>query len=137
MTGSDAERELATWFHERGFASLRVPGSGSIDRPSPDVVALEYDPQLSQYEGSATYAYAIELKNNADGTAHFDQHEIDELEEWADRAGATAFVVIKPDMRTFDHWLCFHTSELNKTDSGYSVRQQDHDKAKTRSEVFL
>jgi len=136
MTGSDAERELATWFHERGFASLRAPGSGSIGRPSPDVVALtltEYGSQLPP----KTESYAIELKANSDGTAHFDEHEVTELEEWADRAGATAFVVIKPDLRTFDHWLCFHTSELNTTDSGYSVRQQDHDKAKTRSEVFL
>lgn len=133
-TGSNAERELAEWFWSHGYASLRAPGSGSIDRPSPDIVALTHNRGI---KNAMVQASAIELKNNKDGTAHFDQHEIDELEAWADRAGATAFVIIKPDMRSFDSWLVYHTSELNVTDSGYSVRQQDHDKAKTRQEVFL
>jgi len=134
--GTDTERELCTLLWEKGFATLRAPASGSIDRPSPDVVAIKQKHQLSQYDGSAAYPYAIELKANADGTAYFDSHEITELEEWADRAGAEAYIIIKPDLRSFESWLVYHTSELNTTDNGYSIGKQDHDKAKTLSEVF-
>ncbi len=39
--GANAERELIHTLHERGFAVLRVAGSGVSPLPSPDVVALK------------------------------------------------------------------------------------------------
>jgi len=133
--GMDAERELcAILWDKHQMATLRAPASGSIDRPSPDVVALKG--LLGGVGMASSLSFAIELKANKDGTAHFDEHEIEELEQWADRAGAEAYVIVKPDLRTFDSWLVYHTSELNTTEQGYSIGKRDHDKAKTLSEVF-
>jgi len=132
-SGTDAERELATLLWDKGYSTLRAPASGSIDRPSPDVVAIK---QHSGIYIPHKESYAIELKANKDGCANFPAQEIQELEEWADRAGAEAYVIVKPDLRTFDSWLVYHTSELNTTEQGYSVNQSMHDKAKTLSEVF-
>jgi len=132
--GSDTERQLCTiLWNDYNMATLRAPASGSIDRPSPDVVAITTT-TLEPAEHPITYA--LELKANKDGCAHFDSHEIEELEQWTDRAGAEAYVVIKPDQRSFDSWLVYHTSELNSTEQGYSIGKRDHDKAKTLSEVF-
>jgi len=131
--GMDAERTLCSLLWDKGYSTLRAPASGSIDRPSPDVVAIT---TTTLEAAEHPIAYALELKANADGTAYFDEHEITELEEWADRAGAEAYVIVKPDLRTFDHWLVYHTSELNTTEQGYSIGKRDHDKAKTLSEVF-
>ena len=112
----NAERELCAKLWSRGYGVLRAPASGSVDRPSPDVVALK---------GSG--GFAIELKANADGTAHFDKQEILELNEWADRADLTPVVIVKPDLRTFDGWLVLHSTHLNETEQGYSLRKQDHE----------
>ena len=120
MKGSNAERELCTELWEKGYATLRAPGSGSIQRPSPDVVALRGI--------NPTDIIAIELKAAHDGTANFKAAEIKELEQWADRCNAIALVGIKPDLRTFDGWLFLETFKLNKTEKGYSIRKQDHDK---------
>jgi len=125
MKGTQAERDLCTWLWDKNYATLRAPASGSIDRPSPDVIAINQDE-----------AYAVELKANKDGAAHFDEHEIRELEQWADRAGGTAYIVIKPDLRTFESWLVYHTSQLNETGNGFSIGKKDHERGKTRTEVF-
>lgn len=118
MKGSNAERELCTELWDRNYATLRAPGSGSIQRPSPDVVALRGI--------NPTDVIAIELKAASDGTATFTDAEIMQLEEWADRCNAIALVGIKPDLRKFDGWLFMETLKLNKTEKGYSIRKQDH-----------
>lgn len=127
MTGSDVEREFATWAWEHGFASLRAPGSGSIDRPSPDV-----------FLASTDVRYAIELKKAKDGTATFDQQEINDLAMWADRVDAKAYVGIKPDLRTHESWYFMWVYNLHRTpEDNFSIRKQDHDDCLSRSELFL
>lgn len=121
MNGSNAERELCTELWDRNYATLRAPGSGSIDRPSPDVVAI------SKGLGRELVIYAFELKAARDGTAHFTHEEIDALQEWADRANARALVGLRPDMRKFDGWLFQDVSLLHETENGYSIRLSDHE----------
>ena len=119
MKGTNAERELCTELWNKGYATLRAPGSGSIDRPSPDVVALRNDIMHMQ-------AYAIELKASQDGTARFREDEIIALIEWSERACAMPLVGVKPDLRSFESWLFRPVRELHETPTGYSLRKQDH-----------
>lgn len=125
--GGQAERDLAEWGWNNGYATLRAPGSGTVNRPSPDVVFTNAD---------ATHA--IELKCSPDGTATLDREEIGALGSWAGAAAATPWVLVKPDLRTFDHWLCYPVARLHETPEGnFSVRKADHDVALSRTEAFL
>jgi Holliday junction resolvase len=127
MKGADEERELAKKAWEHGWAPLRAPGSGSIDRPSPDVI-LAKEPIIK----------AIELKSESNGTAWFEGREINELEEWCYLAGAIPYVGVKPDLRKKEHnqWYFIRTGKLHKTDGGFSIRKQDHDRAKSIQELL-
>lgn len=124
MKGSNAERELCTKLWNKGYATLRAPGSGSIQRPSPDVYAI-------RNSGMYYQQYAFELKANKDGTARFEEKEIQALIEWSERASAMPVVGIKPDLRTFESWLFMPAVELHETDTGYSIRQQDHEECRS------
>lgn len=137
--GPNSERELASRGWKHGYATLRAPGSGSIDRPSPDVVLIKavYRRDYGVYEKYLdTHVVAVELKNNPDGTAHFDKHEIKELNEWAERADADAYAGIKPDMRKHDSWYFIPTVMLNETNKGYSIRKKDHENAKCLQQIL-
>jgi len=138
--GYSAELELETLLQKWGYATLRAPGSGGrTEDPRPDVVAIsgEYKKTGGMNEKlNGHRIYAIELKANNDGTAYLDAHEVEELEEWADKAGAKAFVGVKPDLRTFDGWLFYETHELNETNKGYSVTTKMHENAKSIEDVF-
>jgi Holliday junction resolvase len=120
VNGANCERELCTELWKKQYATLRAPGSGSIDRPSPDVVAIDKSTR-------ETSVYAFELKASQDGTAHFSREEITALDEWANRAKAYPLVGLRPDMRKFDGWLFQEVRELHETDKGYSIRLKDHD----------
>lgn len=126
--GEVAERDLVTWFWERGYAALRAPGSGSIDRPSPDVVAIR--------AVGSTRIVAIELKAQPEGTATFKSDEISELEGWANLCDATPYVGVKPDMRSHSQWYFLRTSDLHETPEGnHSIRKQDHGRCLPRAEL--
>jgi len=131
MSGSNVEREFINLLSdEYGYSCLRAPGSGArTKRPRPDAIALKS-------EGMATVGFAVEIKKRPDGTVTFTQAEIDALNEWATIAGLKPYVVVKPDLRSFDHWLVMHISNLHQTDMGQSIRKQDHDDCKSISEVF-
>jgi len=79
---------------------------------------------------------AAEIKKRPDGTVTFTREEIEALERWAETAGAEPYAVVKPDLRRFDHWLVMHTSILHKTENGYSIRKQDHDRCESISTLF-
>ena len=139
-TGYHEERELEQLLQKWGYATLRAPGSGGRTQDArPDVIAIsgEYHKTNGVNEKLRGHrVYAVELKANSDGTAYLDSHEVEELEEWATKAGAKAYVGIKPDLRTFDGWLFYETSELNETENGYSVTKSMHENAKSIEEVF-
>ena len=82
--GANAERELIRSFSEKGFAVLRVAGSGVSPLPSPDVVALKSG-RILAFECKA-------LKGNylAIPVVTFN----DEV-NWAETAGAEFFVAWK------------------------------------------
>lgn len=129
--GSATERELVRLLEDdHGWAALRAGASGAAtDRNRPDVLALRRRPSpapLAKHATSDTEAAAIEVKKAPLGTPHLDGAEVAALREFARRAGATAYVVVRPDLRRHDQWHVFETAALHRTDGGnYSVRQAD------------
>jgi len=130
--GTRTERELVrTLEDDYGWAALRAGASGAAtDRDRPDVLAVRERvcPRRNGWAPLRTLSecVAIELKAAADGRVHLDGDEIDALRAFADRAGADAYVVVKPDLRSHDHWHVFALWELHRTDGGnYSVREAD------------
>lgn len=133
--GSKAEREFSNWLEdEAGWYAQRTGSSGAAtDRARPDVIAALGDPPV--VAGRSRVAM-IEVKAHADGTVHLDESEIEELSEAADRAGAGAWVVIRPSFNSHDQWHVFALHELHETDGGnYSVRKEDLP-GRTLEEVF-
>jgi len=128
--GSNTERQLSNILEDDyGYACLRAPASGgATDRARPDLVAINNNG-----------IYAIELKSNKDGTAHFSRKEILQLNEWADRAGATALVGVKPDLRLKEHdsWYFLITGKLNGTSGGnFSLIKKLQPAAKSIEQQF-
>jgi Holliday junction resolvase len=127
--GDKAERQFVNKAWELGWADLRAPGSGSRKRASPDVVAMRENythPNGIYKKRQGVKIVCAELKNNKDGTAHFAKREIAELDRWATRAGADAYVGVKPDLRSFDQWFFLPIVNLNETNRGFSLRKSDH-----------
>ena len=139
--GAAAERELSNILEDQyDYAALPSGGSGSgTTRPRPDVFAVK-GLRLDTHTGGlkdVSDAYAIECKAWADGVGSFTHQEIEDLERFADRAGATPLVAVRPDLRSFDGWLLRKTGALHETPEGnYSIRKQDHGECLSISEVF-
>lgn len=124
--GSKAENELVKFGWKNDCAVLRSPGSGSVDRPSPDVILVKDRDMV-----------AVELKCSSSGTAQFQQREVEELKRWSNRAGAKAFCGVKPDMRKFDNWFFIPLHSLHETKGGnYSIRLVDHERSYSREEIL-
>lgn len=125
--GSNAENELVEFFWEKDFAVLRSPGSGSVQRASPDVFATDGQTRI-----------AVELKSHPEPTdAFFKSHEIPELSEWGNRCNADCYVGVKPDMRSYDQWYFISVDEVHETDGGnYSIRSCDLDKCLSREDLL-
>lgn len=131
--GDRAERELSNWLEdEMGWYAQRTASSGSAtDRARPDVYASR-----DEYGTPWGRIAMVEVKSYADGTVTLAAEEIEDLAEAAHRAGAEAWVVVKPDLRKHGQWHCYALHELHETPSGnYSVRKVDHP-GSTREEVF-
>jgi len=94
--GSAAERELSNILEDKhGYAAMPAGGSGSgTTRPRPDVFAVRGVRLDTHTDGLSDYSnsYAIECKAWSDGTGSFTSEEIEALEAFAARAGATPLV---------------------------------------------
>lgn len=139
--GDDAERKLSNRLEDDyDYAAMPAGGSGTgTTRPRPDVFAVKGVRLDTPTDGLQDYsdAYAIEVKAYSDGTGSFTNGEIDALEAFAGRAGATPLVAIKPDLRTHDNWYLQNAGDLHETaDGNFSIRQQDWPDCKTIPEVF-
>lgn len=140
--GDQAERALSNILEDQyQMAALRAPGSGGrTQRNRPDVIAsreLVLDTRSPGPYHRVSDVYAIEVKSKPEGVHTFSRGEIKELREFAARAGATALVAIKPDLRSFDSWLLMDVQDLHETPEGnYSIRKQDHADCLGLTEVF-
>jgi Holliday junction resolvase len=111
MTGKDkgtnAERELIHMFWSKGWAAVRVAGSGSSHYPSPDVLA-----------GNNLRKLAIECKAVGSTSRYISIEQIDDLVKFSQIFGAEPWVGLRFDR---EEWLFIGIEDLEKTKNSYAA----------------
>lgn len=106
--GSNAERELIHLFWGLpGWTAVRVAGSGSMKYPSPDI--------LAQKQG---LSLAIECKITKAQTQYLEKREVDELIEFAQRAGARPLIAVRFAKQK---WVFLNPDDLRETQSSKGI----------------
>ncbi|MGV8172262.1 MAG: Holliday junction resolvase Hjc [Candidatus Woesearchaeota archaeon] len=105
--GSNAERDLIHKFNDNGWVAIRSAGSGSMQYPSPDILA-----------GNNLRRLAIECKSTADIKKYLTKKEVDELVFFANKFGAEAWIGVKFDRM---EWFFINIEDLDKNDKSYSI----------------
>jgi Holliday junction resolvase len=105
--GTNAERNLIHWFNDNGWVAIRSAGSGSMQYPSPDILA-----------GNNLRRIAIECKSVNDIKKYFTAKEIDELVFFALKFGAEPWVAVRFDRI---NWFFLTIEDLEKKDRSYFV----------------
>jgi len=105
--GTNAERDLIHRFNDNGWVAIRSAGSGSMQYPSPDILA-----------GNNLRRLAIECKAVNDIKKYFTEKEITELVFFANKFGAEAWVAVRFDRID---WFFLTIEDLEKTDKSYYV----------------
>jgi len=120
--GANAERELIKVFADKGFAVLRVAGSGVNPLPCPDVVALKsgkiFAIECKAWKGNYL---AIPLSNMSD--------EIN----WAKTAGAEFFVGWKVPHKG---WFFVKPEHFHITEKNYMLSLEEAMKVGVSLEFF-
>lgn len=88
--GTKTERELIHLFWSRGWAAVRVAGSGSIKYPVPDIVA-----------GNGVRHLAIECKSSGERRRYLTKEEVGSLVEFARRFGAEPWIGARFDAQSW------------------------------------
>ena len=105
--GTNAERELIHLFWGKGWAALRVAGSGSSSYPSPDILA-----------SNAARTLAIECKSSGELSRHLQKAQVEDLLKFAKMFGAEPWIGARfNDMK----WAFFSIDDLKKSEKGFSV----------------
>jgi Holliday junction resolvase len=104
--GTNAERELVHMFWKKGWAAVRVAGSGSSHYPSPDVLA-----------GNNLRRLAIECKAVGAGSKYIPIEQIEDLITFSRLFGAEPWVGLRFNR---EEWLFVGIEDLKKTDSSYA-----------------
>lgn len=100
--GSTEERDLVHKLWERDFAAMRAPASGgATKKPLPDVVA-----------GNGKIYLAIEVKTTTKDRVYIDEVQINELKEFSQTFGATAYVGVK---FKYTKWLFLEPDNVERT----------------------
>ena len=107
IKGTKAERELVHMFWEKGWAAIRVAGSGSSHFPSPDVVA-----------GNNLRRLAIECKAVGGTNKYISVEQVDDLNLFSSKFGAEAWIGLRFNR---EEWLFITTRELEKAENSYRL----------------
>lgn len=105
--GINAERELIHMFWARGFAALRVAGSGSSKYPSTDLIVGNRDKKL-----------AIECKVTKEQKKYIPNEDIEQLKTFSSLFGALPLVAVK--FKGSD-WFFLFLDDLGHKDKSYYI----------------
>ncbi len=105
--GINYERQLVDLLHERGYAAVRVAGSGAKPLPTPDIVAC--------HKGNIL---AIECKTTRKNQVYLSDAQVRDLCRYSDNAGARPLIAVK-----FTHmeWYMMNPSKIPRTDGSVLV----------------
>lgn len=117
--GTNAERELIHKFWEKRWGAIRSAGSGSMQHPSPDILA-----------SNGKRIVAIECKMTSAEKKYFEREEIERLKEFSTLFGAEPFIAVK-FLR--NGWRFIKIDDLEETKKGYAIGKE---KAEEKGLVF-
>lgn len=106
--GTRAERELIHLFWNSGWTAVRVAGSGSMQFPSPDIIA-----------GNAARKLAIECKATKEITHYTSGEQVENLKKFCRLSGSEGWLGIRFDNMK---WYFLSLEDLNETEgNNYSI----------------
>jgi holliday junction resolvase Hjr len=109
--GSNAERDLIKMFWAAGWAAIRSAGSGSMQFPSPDVLA-----------GNKIRRLAVEVKATKENKKYFSSEEVKQLYDFSSYFGAEPWIAIKfPG----SFWVFINPEDLKKTEENFVFSIED------------
>lgn len=108
--GINAERELVHMFWGRGWACLRIAGSGSNKYPSPDLLV-----------GNKLRRLAIECKTTKEDKKYFDRPSVEALRTFAGIFGAEPWIAVK--FKGYE-WYFISLVDLKETAKGYMTNAE-------------
>jgi Holliday junction resolvase len=109
--GCNYERQLVDLLHSRGFAAVRVAGSGAKALPTPDIVACRKGKIL-----------AIECKTTRKNQVYLPDQQVKELAQYSKTAGARPLLAIK---FTQQQWYFLAPSKVPRTNGSILVVSRD------------
>jgi holliday junction resolvase Hjr len=109
--GSNAERELLFKLYDRGFAVVRVAGSGCSTLPTPDIIAVKNKLTI-----------AIECKTKKGEYLNIKESQIQELITWENMAKCKSYVAWRVSK---DCWYFIDIYSLNKTNKAHSIKKKE------------
>ncbi|MBI2079220.1 hypothetical protein HYT84_00525 [Candidatus Micrarchaeota archaeon] len=104
--GSKAERELITYFSEKGFSVIRAAGSG-VSSLSPDILIFKHGTN-----------YAIESKAWENEYLHIQKDQFLGLKNWEDNTGINALVAWR---RNREPWLFIPLSVFEENKKSFAI----------------
>lgn len=113
IKGANAERELFHMLDSKGFACVRVAGSGMMENTYCDLMAGSKEKKI---------AYAIECKVTKNDKKYFDPEQIKNLIEFSSLFGVNPLVAIKFNRKG---WHFIHPDQLTKTGKGMVISLED------------
>ncbi len=112
IKGSNAERELIHMFWKLdGWVACRVAGSGSMNYPSPDIIA-----------GCQHRRLVIECKVTGTDYQYLSKQEVQELIEFGKRFYAEVWIAVKFSR---DEWHFLKPEDLNETNQNFVVKRDE------------
>lgn len=96
--GTNFERELLDELWNRGFAAIRVAGSGAMSYPSPDIVASN---------GKKILAFEVKMRRNL--PLYLKKDDLEELLVFSKIFGAEAYFAVKI---AYKSWRFFRADKL-------------------------
>lgn len=105
--GINAERELVHLFWSRGFACVRVAGSGSSGYPSADLIV-----------GDKNKKYVIECKTTKKDKQYFGKKNMSDFKKFADVFGACSLVAVKFSRKG---WFFIRLSDLSESSKHFYI----------------
>lgn len=108
--GINAERELVHLFWKKGWAAIRIAGSGSIRYPSADILA-----------SNGLRKLAIECKTTRTKKKYLKKKEIKNFKKFASIFGAEPWIGIKFKKT---EWLFLSLDDLKKTKNSFLITME-------------
>ena len=105
--GINAERELIHLFWGKGWASIRVAGSGASKYPNPDIIA-----------SNRLRKIAIECKTTGKDKKYLSKGDINQLKEFCNAFGAEPWIGVR---LSGGKWHFLTLEDLEQTEKGYLI----------------